>query len=137
MSSARTKPTVEEKIRLVRDLYAAFGRGDIASIQAAFADDVGWHFPGSTALAADVKGKAAAIGRLGLPMQYFEEFKLEVHDVLGSADHVVALVSSTVRRNGRTFQNKEAHVFHVSPDLKVAEAWFTLDTEQMKEALES
>ena len=88
-------------------------------------------------MAADVKGKAAAMGRLGLPMQYFEEFKLEVHDVLGSADHVVALVSSTARRKGRTFQDKEAHVFHISPDLKVAEAWFTLNTEQMKEALES
>lgn len=128
--------SVDEKIRLIRELYGAFGRGDVATIGAAMADDVGWHFPGTSPLAADVKGKSAVMGQLGLPMQHFEEFKLELHDVLGSADHVVALVSSTLRRKGRTFHDREAHVFHISADGKVAEAWFTLNTEQMKTALE-
>ncbi len=129
--------TVEEKIRLIRDLYGAFGRGDIAAIDAAMVDDVGWHFPGTSPLAADVRGKAAVMGQLGLPMRYFQDFKLEVHDVLGNTDHVVALVSSQMRHNGRTLQDKEAHVFHISDDGKVAEAWFTLNTEQMKAALET
>lgn len=137
MAGTDTGLSIDKKIRLIRDLYGAFGRGDVAAIDAAMADDVRWHFPGTGPFGADVKGKSAVMSQLGLPMQHFEEFKLEVHDVLGSGDHIVALVSSNFRRKGRNFHDREAHVFHISADGKVAEVWFTLDTEQMKAAMES
>lgn len=35
-----------KNIQLVADVYAAFGRGDIAFVLNALADDVEWHFPG-------------------------------------------------------------------------------------------
>lgn len=37
--------TTENK-QIVKDLYAAFGRGDIAAVRALVAEDVIWHLPG-------------------------------------------------------------------------------------------
>ena len=137
MADAGTKLTIEQKIKKVRELYAAFSSGDLPTIATGFADDIEWHFPGSTKYAGDYKGKQVVMARLALPMQDFEEFKLDLHDVLGSSEHVVALISSTMGRKGRTFHDREVHVMHIADDGKLAEVWFTLNTEQFKQALEA
>lgn len=137
MADAGTKLTVDQKVKKVRELYAAFSRGDVPAIADGFADDIGWHFPGGTKYAGDFKGKQVVMGRLALPMQDFEEFKLDVHDVLGGPQHVVALISSTMRCKGRTFHDREVHTYHVADDGKVVEVWFSLNTEQFKEALDA
>lgn len=134
--TGRTRLSVDQKIRKIRELYAAFSRGDAAAIAGGLADNIGWHFPGSSKYSGDFKGKEVVMGRLALPLQDFEEFKLDLHDVVGSADHIVALVSSTMRRKGRTYHDREVHVLHVNDEGNLAEAWFTLNTEQFKQALE-
>ena len=37
----------QENMRVVRDLYAAFGRGDISAACALVAEDLVWHMPGT------------------------------------------------------------------------------------------
>ena len=37
----------EENKRVVKELYGAFGRGDIAAVGALLAEDVIWHLPGT------------------------------------------------------------------------------------------
>jgi uncharacterized protein len=48
---------------LVRETFAASGRGDIAALRNQyFADDIRWHFPGRSPLAGDYEGAAQVVG---------------------------------------------------------------------------
>jgi ketosteroid isomerase-like protein len=49
-------------------------------------------------------------------------FKVELHDVLASDEHVVALAKSSGTRNGKTLIADYAHVCHMK-DGKLTEAW--------------
>ena len=40
----------QQNVQAVQEIFSAFGRGDIASILDALADDVEWHEPGPTAV---------------------------------------------------------------------------------------
>jgi uncharacterized protein len=40
----------QQNVQAVQEIFSAFGRGDIASILDALADDVEWHEPGPTAI---------------------------------------------------------------------------------------
>jgi hypothetical protein len=48
--------------------------------------------------------------------------RLELHDVIGNDDHVVALATARAERAGRQLESSVVHVFHVR-DGKVTEAW--------------
>lgn len=39
--------STQESVQVVKDGYAAFGRGDIAGLLALLAEDVEWHIPGA------------------------------------------------------------------------------------------
>ena len=44
--SEETTMSTEESLRVVKDCYAAFGRGDIQGLLGMLSDDVEWHIPG-------------------------------------------------------------------------------------------
>jgi hypothetical protein len=50
--------------------------------------------------------------------------RLEPHDILGSDDHVVGLVTVHIERGEHKIDNKEVHVWHVKNG-KATEVWFT------------
>ena len=137
MEPTGTKMTPDQKIASVRKGYAAFARGDMATVSQQFTDDVVWHARGSTKYGGDFKGKSAVLGYLAMIPQDFEEFKLDVHDVVASDQHVVVLVTSTSRRKGKTYEDRAVHIHHVNDEGKTTETWFATDTEQLKEALKS
>ena len=107
---------------VVRALFDAFARRDLAAILAVVNDDVVWHYIGG---AEPIRGKAAMVAMTG-----DREFTIttKVHDVLVSDDHAVALVEATATRGGRTFQYRTAEVCHMR-DGKLVERWaFSDDT---------
>ena len=50
---------------VVREGFAAFGRGDTDALQQYFAPDIRWHFPGRSPLAGDHNGIDEVIGFIG------------------------------------------------------------------------
>lgn len=55
---------------LVREAFAAFGRGDIDALQDEyFSPDIRWHFPGRSQLAGDHEGAALVAEMLGRPSE--------------------------------------------------------------------
>ena len=68
--------------------------------------------------------------------QTFQDIKLDIHDILGNEQHVVALVNSSVRRGGQTYEDHQTFVFHVNDEGKTSEAWIVSDTELLKKSLE-
>ena len=108
---------------LLRRGYAAYGSGDMDTINELFADDIVWHIAGRSPLAGDYSGKEQVFG-------FFAKFqemsdgtsKVEVHDMLANDTHGVALVTESGARSERSHQGHATHVFHVT-DGKVTEFW--------------
>lgn len=109
---------------LVREGYAAFGRGDVETLQSQFfAPDIRWHFPGKSPFAGDYSGLAEVLGWLGRSAEVSGgTLRTELHDVIGNDDHVVALVNVRAEREGKTLDDNTVQVFHIR-DGKAAEVW--------------
>jgi ketosteroid isomerase-like protein len=113
----------QEDIDLVRKGYEAFIAGDMEWMNEHFHDNVVWHNPGSNAFSGDYKGRENVLGFFARSVQaVIPEF--DIHDVLASEDHVVALLTVTWKRqdNGSTIQTRGAQVFHVENE-KALEVW--------------
>jgi uncharacterized protein len=109
---------------LVREGYAAFGRGDIEALQSRFfAPDITWHFPGRSPFGGDYTGMAEVLDWLG---RSFEAsggtIRIELHDVIGNDEHVVALTTVRAERAGRQLADNSIQLFHVR-DGKATEVW--------------
>jgi ketosteroid isomerase-like protein len=136
MAEAGTKVSLDQKIQLVRDAFAAFSRGDMKALSDAWTDDFVWHAHGSV-FGGDFKGKEAAIGAIARYPQEFEDIKLDFHDIVANDKHVVALVNASFKRNAKTYQDQIVYIFHVNDQGKTTEAWIIADTELTKNAVGS
>jgi hypothetical protein len=110
-----------------RKASAAFIRGDAGTQQTFFSDDVVYHVPGANPLAGDYEG-LEAVRALMLKFREMNVQIVEVHDVLATDDHVVALVRGTASREGRELSLNQANIYNIKGG-KVAEAWL-LPTDQ-------
>jgi uncharacterized protein len=109
---------------LVRAASAAFGRGDLTALQDGFlAEDIIWHVAGTGPLAGDYQGAAQVIGLLGTISDLSAgTTRTELHDVLVSADHVIALATVRAERAGKQLQLNIVHVIHAENG-KATEVW--------------
>jgi ketosteroid isomerase-like protein len=109
---------------LVRRGYVAFGTGDFATLRDLFADDVAWHVGGRSPITGDYKGKNEVLGFFAqLAERAGGTFRVDVHDVLANDVHVVALVTLTAERAGKTLNDEGTQVYQVQGG-KVTESWF-------------
>ena len=111
--------------KLVREGFDAFARGDMDWMNEHLSDDIVWHVGGNSKWAGSYEGKgnvleffmkqSQAMG--GSPPQ------IDIHDVLGSDDHVVALgTARATSPDGRSVEWKYTQVFHIK-DGKATEVW--------------
>ena len=134
MAEAGVKVSADQKIQIVRDAFAAFGRGDMNALTESWTDDYVWHARGSV-FGGDFKGKQAAIGYIARYPQEFQNIKLDIHDILADDRHVVALVNSSFDREGKTYSDQLVYIFHMNDQGKTSEAWLIADTELAKKAV--
>ncbi|MCA1839032.1 MAG: nuclear transport factor 2 family protein [Actinomycetota bacterium] len=115
----------ESNAQLLKDLYSAFDNADLATIQSSLAEDSVIHFAGAGPLAGTYKGKDEVLGLLAEFISRSEgTYKIKIHDVLASDDHVVVLSESTAKRADKELFEQGVEVFHVK-DGQIAEAFFT------------
>lgn len=109
---------------LVRAASAAFGRGDLGALQDQFfAPDIAWHVAGTGPLAGDYQGVAQVMGLLGkISTLAGGTVRPELHDVLVSAAHTVALTTIRAERAGKQLQLNLTHVIHAENG-KATEVW--------------
>ena len=108
----------------VRAASAAFGRGDMGALQDQFfAPGIVWHIAGTGPLAGDYEGAAQVMGLLGkISALCSGPVQPELHDVLASADHTVALTTIRAERAGKHLQLNLVHVIHAENG-KATEVW--------------
>ena len=107
---------------LWRKASLAFIRGDDPSEARKFiSDDVVYHVPGNGPFAGDHEG-LEAVQALMLKIREKNLRIVDVHDVLATDEHVVALLRTTASREGRELSMNRANIYHVR-DGKITEAW--------------
>jgi len=109
----------------LRKGYDAFSRGDMDALRnELFSPSIVWHQGGRNQTSGDYRGADAVIGLFGKLFQLTDgTFRAELHDVLASDEHVVALARVTGQRAGKSIQHGEySHVCHFRDD-KLTEVW--------------
>jgi hypothetical protein len=113
----------KENLNTIRNGYEAFGRGDIPAVLSVFDPNITWHIPGRSSMAGTYKGPDEVVGFFGqLVERTGGTFNLDIHDLLASDDHVVALARETGQRDGKSLDVNGAHIWHLR-DGKAVEFW--------------
>jgi ketosteroid isomerase-like protein len=96
---------------VVRAGFTAFAQGDMDARQQIFAPDIRWHFPGRSPLAGDHNGVDRVIEFIGLLFGLSGgTHSIELHDVIGNDEHVVALHTTRAERGGRKLEVNAAQI---------------------------
>jgi uncharacterized protein len=111
-------------VDIVRDGYGAFERGDLDTLQNHFfAPDITWHYAGRSELSGDYHGVEKVIDWLSRCYELAEgSLAIELHDVVGNQEHVVALITLRATRSGKELADGTAQIFHMQ-DGKATEVW--------------
>jgi len=103
--------------------YAAFAKGDMATLTDLFADDVVWHLLGNNQLSGVYRGRDAVFATFAKTAELSGgTFNVEVHDVVANDEHAVALTRATGTREGKSLDSMDTDVAHMK-DGKVTEWW--------------
>jgi len=108
----------QQNVKLVQEAYAAFKRGDIASVLNAMADDVSWFLPGPKDVVPFVgqrrgRQQVAEFFSKMAELQDVEQF--EPREFIAQGDIVVALghYRWRVKATSRSFESDWAHAFTI------------------------
>jgi uncharacterized protein len=105
---------------LIRDAYEAFEKGDMEVVGKVLADDLVLRWPGRNPLAGVRHSKAEFFELLGvLAEQTSGTFGLEVEDIIGGGESVVAFVTYHAERNGKTLTYDALNVWRVENGMAV------------------
>lgn len=107
---------------LLRKGLDAFANGDVATMTEGFSEDVVWHLPGAGPFCGDHVGRDAVFAVFARMAELSPDFRMEVHDILASDDHAVALTRSIGSRLGKQLNMPNVDVYHIR-DGKAVEFW--------------
>lgn len=107
---------------LLREGYEAFAKGDMATMTEGFSDDVVWHVPGTGPFAGDHVGRDAVFAVFARMAELSPDLRVEVHDILASDEHAVALTRGIGSRQGKQLNMPGVDIYHIR-DGKATEFW--------------
>ena len=100
--------------QIIRDAYAAFGRGDVDGYLGPCTSDFTFNVPGRGGISGVWEGKEGLYDLAGKAMAISGgTFHEEVEDVLANDRHAVVLARHSFIRNGSSKDYRTAHVYEV------------------------
>jgi ketosteroid isomerase-like protein len=112
---------------LIEDGYEAFGRGDMAALEALFDPSILWHAQRLGRLGGDHRGWSELMAFFGETMDLTEgSFNLEVKEILANDDGAAVVVRSRARRGDAALDSLQIHHFHIR-DERGVEVWQFVD----------
>ena len=108
--------SVQKNVQIVKDTFAAFGRGDMQGVLALLADDIEWITPGEGfPLAGTYRGHAAVAGFFQQLSEVLEFSSFEPREFVAEGDRVlvVGFDSGRVKATNRTFEKPWVKAFTV------------------------
>ena len=105
----------DSNTELISGLYAAFGRGDIPAILEMLDPDISWHAPLTLPHGGDFSGRDGVGGFFAGLGETWDGLELELEDLVGSGDRVVALarIQGTLRATGERTGYASAHCWTI------------------------
>jgi len=120
--------------RLIRHGYEAFAKGDLEAVREFMAPDVVWHEPGRGPLAGDHKGPEGVLALLAeLGARSGGTFRIDVVDLLASAERVVAVQEESALRGDRALDVASAVDFEIHQGRITEVTVYHADTYQFDE----
>lgn len=119
----------------IRELFAAFRAGDVATVRDVLDPDAVWHFPGRRGRLAGAHRGHDAIFRFLLDVQSATDgtFGLDLLDVLANDVHAAVFFRGHARRGERTLDNPTCLRVRMRGG-KVVEVWeFVWDLEHVED----
>jgi ketosteroid isomerase-like protein len=111
----------------IRRGYKAFNTGDIPALIDLFAEDIVWHFPGTSKLAGDHVGRDAVLTALGAYGSASDgTLQANPVDVMASDSNVTGWANDTATAGGRTLDINSIVIFTMR-DGMVTEALHVVD----------
>jgi uncharacterized protein len=109
--------TKQSNAALIRAGYAAFATGDMATLDALFADEIVWSVAGRGPLAGTYKGKEQVFGFFAYTAERSGgTFTADINTLVADDQHVVTLVRHTAARDGRTLDTRDVLIFTIDGD---------------------
>ena len=114
----------EQNAEVLRKGFEAFTKGDMDTLRnETFTKDTVWHVAGTGPLAGDYRGDEV-FGWFG---KLFElsggTFKVDVHDIAASDQHVVGITTVSAERGGKRLENSKGVEIHHFEGGKISESW--------------
>lgn len=102
---------------VIREAYAAFGRGDVDGYLRACTEDFLFYVPGTSGISGTYSGKQGVYDLAGKAMSITGgTFAEEVEDVLANESHAVVLARHRFTRDGALRDYRTAHVYEITND---------------------
>jgi uncharacterized protein len=113
----------QQNTDVIRQWARAISQKDMDAAANLLTDDAKFHIGGRNPVSGDYEGKDQIVNRF-LPAldKTYERIDVDLHDLVASDDHVVAIFNRTVHRGGRSMEQRAVGVYHVR-DGKLAEGW--------------
>ena len=108
--------SAQKNVQIVKDAYAAFGRGDIQGLLALFAEDIEWITPGEgLPLAGTYRGHAAVADFFQKVSEVMELSFWEPREFVAEGDRVlvVGVESGRIKATNRMFEGHWVMAFTV------------------------
>lgn len=127
----------EQSVEVVRGIYDAFGRGDMAGVLGAMADDIKWYEAEGLPYGGVYHGgEAVAQNVFGPVMQDIPNFAVSPEQFIATGDTVavVARYTGTGKDTGKELDLQVVHVYDVR-DGKVVQFRQFVDTAKFREVV--
>jgi ketosteroid isomerase-like protein len=104
----------DDNVDIVRKGYEAFIKGDMETARSVFANDVLYRVPGRSPHAGDYHGADEVFEFLGKVAELTSgTFRLEIRDIIGRDENVVALLTVSGERKGKKYSANGVDVWRV------------------------
>ena len=106
----------EQNVQIVEDVYAAFGRGDVAAVLAAMTDDVEWHEAEGMPYGGVYRGGDAVAQNVFGPITTdIPDFAVTPAEMIASGDTVAVVVryTGTGKNTGEQLDLPVVHIWNV------------------------
>jgi len=108
-----------------RAAYAAFGSGDLATLQDSFAEDAVWVTSDELPLGGEVRGREAIIGNFAQIPNYWTSFSVEPEEFIDAGDYVVVRGTQRAGNDKGSFEAPFLHLLKIEDGKTVRGEFFT------------
>jgi len=115
-------------VDIARSAYDAFSRGDLAALQADFAEDAVWYTSDELPLGGETQGRDAIMGNFAQIPNYWTSFSVEPNEFIDGGDYVVVLGTQRGGNDNGSFESPFVHVMKFDGDGKVVRGEFHADS---------